>query len=81
MSIESQIRELQQRQTNLSSRRTRAEIERDNAKAKFEDARRVLKEEFGLTNGEEIKAKIAELEAERDTLLKGIEADLEAAGA
>ncbi len=81
MSIESQLRELKQRDENLRSRRTRAEVERDNAKAKFEQAKTALKEEFGLSTGAEISARIAELEATRDNLLASIQADLDAAGA
>lgn len=81
MSIETQLRELKQRQDNLTSRRTRSQFELDNAKEKFEQARQKLKEEFGLSTGEEIKNKIAELEQVRDSLLASIEADLEAAGA
>lgn len=81
MSIENDLRELAQRQENLTSRRTRAQFELENATAKFQEARRVLKDEFGLSSGEEIKNKISELEAERDRLLESIKADLEAAGA
>lgn len=81
MSIENDLRELARRQEALTQRRTRAQFELDNAKAKFTQAKTELQEEFGLTSGEDIKNKIAELEAQRDELLAGIQKDLEAAGA
>lgn len=81
MSIENDLRELARRQEALTQRRTRAQFELDNAKAKFAQAKTELLEEFGLSSGEDIKNKIAELEAQRDELLAGIQKDMEAAGA
>lgn len=81
MSIETRLRDLKQRAENVSVKKTRAEIEADNATAKFNEARATLKEEFGLNTGDEIKDRLAELQTELEQKLQEVEENLKAAGA
>lgn len=81
MAIEDDLRDLQQQVAALQTKKTRAEVEQDNARAKALEARTVLETEYGITNQASMASKIAELEAELSTALDDVRAKLEEAGA
>lgn len=66
--IELELRGLQQRIAQAQNAQTRAEVERDNAKAQIAETKKALKEQFGVETVEDakalLKAKEEELQAE-----------------
>jgi hypothetical protein len=81
MALDDDLRAIQARIATLTSKKTRAEVERDNADAKVAEARTALEEEFGVKTTAEAKAKLAELEQNLRDVVAEVEAELEAAGA
>lgn len=69
---DSQIRELKTRIQQAQSRAARAQVERENATAAVERARKALWDEFGVRNPEEAKAKLAELTQELEEGLAAV---------
>jgi len=80
-STEDQIREIRGSIAQVQSKKVRAAVELENAKARLADARKVLKSEFGVSTTEEAKAKLAELRAELDATVVEVEEALALAGA
>lgn len=80
MAIDDQIRELRTAISQQMSKTARAAVELDSAKENDAEARRVLKEDFGVETTDEARAKLAELQAELDNELKQAEQALAEAG-
>lgn len=81
MDLKSELREMQQRITNLNAKKTRAEIEQDNARARALEAKNILETEYGITDQSGMSAKLAELQAELDQTLVTVRSKLEESGA
>ena len=58
-----QLRELKTKIQQASARAARAQVEKDNATAAVDRARKALLDEFGVSTPEEAKAKLEALEA------------------
>jgi hypothetical protein len=81
MAIEEEVRALQSKIQIEQSKKARAEVEHENAEKQIQQARAVLKEKFGITTSDDIRAKRAELEATLAENLASAKSALEAAGA
>lgn len=79
--IEDQIRELRTAISAVHGRKARAAVELDNAKDRLAEARKVLKDEFGVETTEDAKTKLEALRAELAEAVSGIENLLQEAGA
>ncbi len=77
---EDRLREIRTAISQAQSKTARAAVELDNAKERLKDAQATLTE-FGVRNGEEAKAKLADLQSELDSAVAQIEAELAEAGA
>lgn len=81
MTIEDRIRDLRGSISVAQAKKARAAVELDSAKARLADARKTLKDDYGVTTNEEAKAVQAQLKAELDSTIEEIEAALSEAGA
>lgn len=81
MALDDELRTIQTKISQLTARKTRAEIELDNATAKRTEAQATLKEEFGVSTTAEAQAKLVELRAYLTDVIAEVESELEAAGA
>lgn len=79
--IEDQIRELRTAISTVQGKKARAAVELDNAKDRLAEARKVLKDEFGVSTTEDAKEKLEALRAELADAVSGIESLLQEAGA
>lgn len=79
--LEQRLSAAQQRITAATSRKARAEVERDNAKESLAATRKTLADEFGIKTNEDVKRVRAELEAEVEEAMATVESALEEAGA
>lgn len=60
--IEDQIREVRTAISQANARVTRAQVERDSAQTRLDEATRTLQEEFGVETREDAKAQLIELQ-------------------
>lgn len=81
MAIEDDLRDLQRQVDQLQTKKTRAEIEQDNARAKALEAKNILETEYGITDQSGMSTKINELKVALDDSLAKVRAKLEEAGA
>lgn len=81
MALEDNLREIRTRISNARTKQARAEVQRDEARAKVGQAKKVLADEFQATTNEEIKAKRAELQADLDAEIEKVQRALAEAGA
>lgn len=79
--LDEELRSLQTRISAVQSRRMRAEVARDNAKAALVQSRELLKEEFGVSTGEDAKSILQQLTSELEGAVEVVRSELEAAGA
>lgn len=75
MSFEDEIREKRQLVSQKQAERVRAQTELDAAERRLAEARKTLRDDFGVATTEEAKAMQAKLQAE----LAQVEADIEKA--
>jgi cell division protein ZapA (FtsZ GTPase activity inhibitor) len=80
MAIEDQIREIRTQISQQQTRVTRAQVEKENAERRRDQAAETLRG-FGVTSTEEARAKLTQLQGELDTAVSDIEAQLKEAGA
>lgn len=80
MAVQDEIREIQGRISLAQNKKTRAEVELDNAQANLTKSVAALKDEFGVTTNDEIKALHARLTSERDAALEAVKIELANAG-
>jgi uncharacterized protein YqfA (UPF0365 family) len=81
MALEDDLRQIRTRISAARTKQARAEVQRDEARAKVAQAKTVLKDEFGVSTNAEIKAKRDELQADLDTATEEIKRALLEAGA
>lgn len=62
MAIEEKIREVRTAISQATARVTRAQVERDSAQARLDEADRTLREEFGVKSKEDARAQLIELQ-------------------
>ncbi len=70
MSVDEQVRQLKTEVEQIARNATRAELERDQAKASATQLREKLKTEFGVSTSEEAKALLLQLEGDLATALE-----------
>jgi hypothetical protein len=80
MAEEDDLRQIRSRISIARTAQARAEVQRDEARARVGTARKVLSEEFGVSTNEEIKAKMAELQTDLDSKITAVRESLTAAG-
>jgi len=80
MTVEDKIRELRQAISQATARKTRAQVEKDQAEERLAQANATLAD-YGVKTKEEARAKLTELQAERDAAVAEVEKALEEAGA
>lgn len=76
MEIEDKLREIQTRISQETAKKARAQVLTETADKNLEQARTQLEQEFGVTSGAEIAAKLAELNQELKDELNLAEAAL-----
>lgn len=81
MSLDDDLRTIQQRISQVQAKRARAAVEKDNALAKIAESKAVLKEEFGVDTTEEAQLKQSELEDALTQAVNAVEEALALAGA
>lgn len=81
MAIEDEIRTLQNQVAALQTKKTRAEIETDNARARAVAAKKILVDDYGITDNESMQAKLDALEAALKDRLDEVRTKLDEAGA
>lgn len=79
--VEERLNAAQQRIDAATSRKARAEVERDNAKESLAVARKTLVDEFGIKTNDDVKRVRSELDAEFEKAMREVEEALEEAGA
>lgn len=75
--VEQEIRELKTRLDNAARARSRAEFEKDAAKASAEKAKQTLREEFGVSSVDEAKEMLESLRGELSDLVREIKSTLD----
>lgn len=75
-SVEERIDALRSEVADIEKAKLRAEVEREAFEEALGKAKTVLKDDFGVETEEQMKAKLVELEQERDRLLTEAEAAL-----
>lgn len=81
MALEDQIREARTAISQATARKTRAQVELDNAEARLETANATLKDDFEVSTKEEARAKLTELQEALQEKLAQVEEELAEAGA
>lgn len=81
MSFEDDIRAVQARLAELQTKKTRAEIESDNARARATEAKSVLVDTYGITDKASMEARRAELEQDLADALTTVRAKIDEASA
>ena len=74
--VEDKIRELRTAISQATARTTRAQVEKEAAQTRLEEATRTLHEEFGVSTVPEAKAKLAELQQKLNEEIEAAEASL-----
>ncbi len=62
MAIEDKIREIRTSISQAQARTTRAQVERDAAQDRLDEAKRTLKEEFGVESTDDARAQLSALQ-------------------
>ena len=81
MTTEDDIREVRARITQAQTAVTRAQLQRDNVRAKVADATKVVKDEFGVGTVADAKALLAQLKEQLDQAVQEAQEQLNEAGA
>lgn len=79
--IEDKLREIRNSIAAVTSKKARAVVELDNAKSRLDDARRILRDDFGVETSDEAKAKLSSLRSELARVVSQLESELDNAGA
>ena len=80
MDIETELKDIQARISSATTKRARAQVEKENAEAELAKAKKQLKEEFGVSTNDEARALLTELTEQRDAAIEEIKISLEKSG-
>jgi hypothetical protein len=79
--IEDQIRDIRTAISQATQRTTRAQVERDAAQTRLDEATRTLQEEFGIKTKDDARAQLVELQKQLQDEIAKAEAQLAEADA